>query len=113
MKFITTTDRKSGEEIRLAYSDYGSGRPVVLIHGWPLSREMWEYQLSDMVTAGFRVVKYDRRGFGESSKPWDGYDYDTLAADLNENMDQLDLRDATLVGFSMAGAEEERYLRTY
>lgn len=113
MKFITTTDRKSGEEIRLAYSDYGNGRPVVLIHGWPLSREMWEYQLSDIVTAGFRVIKYDRRGFGNSSKPWDGYDYDSLASDLNEIMEQLDLRDATLVGFSMGGGEVVRYLSTY
>jgi pimeloyl-ACP methyl ester carboxylesterase len=113
MKYITTTDLKTGEEIRLAYSDYGQGRPVVLLHGWPLSREMWEYQLSDMVTAGFRVVKYDRRGFGNSSKPWDGYDYDTLASDLNEVMEQLDLRDATLVGFSMGGGEVVRYLSLY
>lgn len=113
MKFIKTTDSKSGEEINLAYSDYGHGRPVVLIHGWPLSREMREYQLSDMVTAGFRVIKYDRRGFGKSSKPWDGYDYDSLASDLNEIMEQLDLRDATLVGFSMGGGEVVRYLSRY
>ncbi|MBA4166958.1 MAG: alpha/beta hydrolase [Chitinophagaceae bacterium] len=113
MKFITTTDTQSGEEIRLAYSDYGSGRPVVLIHGWPLSREMWEYQLEDLVDAGFRVIKYDRRGFGKSSKPWDGYDYDSLAADLNAVMEQLDLSDATLVGFSMGGGEAVRYLTRY
>lgn len=113
MKYITTTDSKSGEEIKLAYSDYGTGRPVVLIHGWPLSREMWEYQLNDLVNAGFRVVKYDRRGFGKSSKPWDGYDYDSLATDLNVIMEQLDLRDATLVGFSMGGGEVARYLSLY
>lgn len=113
MKYIITTDASSGEEIRLAYSDYGSGRPIVLIHGWPLSREMWEYQLNDLVEAGFRVVKYDRRGFGKSSKPWGGYDYDSLAADLNEIMEQLDLRDAVLVGFSMGGGEVVRYLSNY
>jgi non-heme chloroperoxidase len=113
MKFITTTDSLSGEEIKLAYSDYGSGRPVVLIHGWPLSREMWEYQLQDLVDAGFRVIKYDRRGFGQSSKPWDGYDYDSLAGDLNTLMEQLDLHDATIVGFSMGGGEAVRYLSLY
>jgi pimeloyl-ACP methyl ester carboxylesterase len=113
MKFINTNDSKTGEEINIAYSDYGTGRPVVLIHGWPLSREMWEYQIDDLVNAGFRVVKYDRRGFGMSSKPWDGYDYDSLVADLNALMEGLDLRDATLVGFSMGGGEVVRYLSRY
>jgi pimeloyl-ACP methyl ester carboxylesterase len=113
MKFINTIDTKSGEEIKLAYSDYGSGRPVVLIHGWPLSREMWEYQLNDLVNAGFHVIKYDRRGFGKSSKPWNGYDYDSLASDLHAIMEQLDLHDATLVGFSMGGGEVVRYLSNY
>lgn len=113
MNFITSTNSPTGEEIKLAYSDYGSGRPVVLIHGWPLSREMWEYQLEDLVNAGFRVIKYDRRGFGKSSKPWDGYDYDSLAGDLNAVMEQLDLQDATLVGFSMGGGEVVRYLSRY
>jgi non-heme chloroperoxidase len=113
MNFITTKDSKTGEEIRIAYSDYGKGKPIVLIHGWPLSREMWEYQLNDLVEGGFRVVKYDRRGFGKSSKPWDGYDYDSLAADLHAVMEQLDLNDATLVGFSMGGGEVARYLHQY
>jgi non-heme chloroperoxidase len=113
MKFITSTSTQTGEEIKLAYSDYGTGRPVVLIHGWPLSREMWEYQLDDLVSAGFRVIKYDRRGFGKSSKPWDGYDYDSLAEDLNAVMEELDLQDATLVGFSMGGGEVVRYLSRY
>jgi non-heme chloroperoxidase len=113
MKFIATNDSATGEEIKIAYSDYGSGKPVVLIHGWPLSREMWEYQLGDLVEAGFRVIKYDRRGFGKSSKPWDGYDYDSLASDLHAIMEQLDLRDATLVGFSMGGGEVVRYLSNY
>jgi non-heme chloroperoxidase len=113
MKYITTTDKQSGEEVKLAYSDYGTGHPVVLIHGWPLSREMWEYQLDDLVNAGYRVIKYDRRGFGKSSKPWNGYDYDTLAADLNAIIEQLNLQDATLVGFSMGGGEVVRYLSKY
>ncbi len=113
MNFITSNDTKTGESIKLSYSDYGTGRPVVLIHGWPLSKEMWEYQLEDLVNAGFRVIKYDRRGFGKSSKPWNGYDYDSLAGDLNALMEQLDLRDATLVGFSMGGGEVVRYLTLY
>ncbi len=113
MKFITTTDTATGEEIRIAYSDYGKGKPVILLHGWPLSREMWEYQLSDLVNAGLRVIKYDRRGFGKSSKPWDGYDYDSLTEDLRALIEQLDLRDVTLVGFSMGGGEVARYFGRY
>lgn len=113
MKFITTTDSTTGEELRIAYSDYGNGKPVVLLHGWPLSREMWEYQLDALVNAGLRVIKYDRRGFGKSSKPWDGYDYDSLTEDLKAVIDQLDLREVTLVGFSMGGGEVARYLGKY
>ena len=103
MKFIQTTDKTSYEEIKLSYEDVGSGQPVVLIHGWPLSKEMWEYQIEDLVNAGFRVITYDRRGFGKSSKPWSNYDYDTLASDLKAVIDQLSLTDVTLVGFSMGG----------
>src|SRR3954464_11055104 len=113
MKYITTTDTATGEEVQLSYKDYGEGRPVVLIHGWPLSKEMWEYQMDDLVNAGLRVIKYDRLGFGKSSKPWDGYDYDSLTEDLNSIMEQLDLRDAVLVGFSMGGGEAVRYLSKY
>ncbi|MEO5948168.1 MAG: alpha/beta hydrolase, partial [Chitinophagaceae bacterium] len=113
MKSIQFNDKATGEEISIAYSDYGKGKPVVLLHGWPLSREMWEYQLSDLVNSGHRVVKYDRRGFGKSSKPWNGYDYDTLTDDLNEVMVRLDLKNATLVGFSMGGGEVVRYIRKY
>jgi non-heme chloroperoxidase len=113
MKFITTKDANTGEEIKLSYCDYGRGNPVVLIHGWPLSKEMWEYQLGDLINAGLRVIKYDRRGFGKSSKPWDGYDYDTFADDLKAVMDELNLRNATLVGFSMGGGEVVRYLNRY
>lgn len=113
MHYITAKDSRSGEDVRLSYNDYGTGRPIVLIHGWPSSKEMWEYQLEDLVTAGFRVVKYDRRGFGKSDKPWNGYDYDSFASDLNALMEGLDLRDAILVGFSMGGGEVARYISTY
>jgi non-heme chloroperoxidase len=113
MKSIQFNDKKTGEEISIAYSDYGKGQPVVFIHGWPSSREMWEYQLADTVNAGYRVVKYDRRGFGKSSKPWSGYDYDTLAADLHEIIEQLDLQKAILVGFSMGGGEVVKYIANY
>jgi non-heme chloroperoxidase len=99
--------------VELHYSDVGSGKPVVLIHGWPLSSRSWEAQVPALVDAGRRVVTYDRRGFGESSQPWGGYDYDTFAADLDALMRHLDLREATLVGFSMGGGEVVRYLATY
>lgn len=113
MKQVTFADKSTGEEISIAYSDYGKGRPIVLIHGWPLSKEIWEYQVEALINAGLRVIKYDRRGFGKSSKPWSGYDYDTLASDLNEIMVQLDLQDAILVGFSMGGGEVVRYISKY
>ncbi len=113
MNILETTDRASGQPLKLSYNTYGSGRPVVLIHGWPSSKEMWEYQIEALVEAGFRVVKYDRRGFGKSDKPWNGYDYDTFAADLHALMEDLDLRDAVLVGFSMGGGEVVRYISTY
>lgn len=88
----------------------GNGRPVVLIHGWPLSAASWEAQVPALQAAGYRVVAYDRRGFGRSEKPESGYDYDTLTDDLTRLMGELDLRDATLVGFSMGGGEVARYI---
>lgn len=91
----------------------GSGRPVVLIHGWPLSGEAWEKQVGVIADAGFRVVIYDRRGFGRSEKPSSGYDYDTLAADLADLLQAEDLRDVTLVGFSMGGGEVARYVANH
>lgn len=91
----------------------GSGRPVVLIHGWPLSGESFQEQIQPLVEAGHRVITYDRRGFGRSGKPESGYEYDTLAADLHELIEKLDLREATIVGFSMGGGEVARYLGTY
>ena len=108
---IVGTEHNSS--IELHYEDYGTGKPVVLIHGWPLSGRSWENQVPALVEAGHRVITYDRRGFGASSQPWGGYDYDTFAADLNTLMTHLDLREATLVGFSMGGGEVVRYLSTY
>jgi pimeloyl-ACP methyl ester carboxylesterase len=105
MPFIETADQTS-----LFYNDWGSGKPVVLIHGWPLNADMWEYQSVFLASHGLRVIAYDRRGFGRSAQPWSGYDYDTLADDLKTVLDGLDLADVTLVGFSMGGGEVARYM---
>lgn len=99
--------------IELYYEDHGEGEPILLIHGWPLSSRSWEYQIPALVEAGYRVITYDRRGFGNSSQPWYGYDYDTFAANLHQLMRHLDLYDVTLVGFSMGGGEVARYISTY
>ena len=97
--------------VELHYEDTGgTGRPVVLIHGWPLSGKSWADQVPALTDAGYRVVTYDRRGFGESDKPAKGYDYDTFADDLASLLDGLDLRDVSLVGFSMGGGEVARYV---
>jgi pimeloyl-ACP methyl ester carboxylesterase len=112
MPYLTVGKENSGS-IDLYYEDLGSGKPVVLIHGWPLSGRSWEKQLPALLEAGYRVVTYDRRGFGDSSKPTSGYDYDTFAADLHALITKLDLRDAALVGFSMGGGEVARYLGTH
>lgn len=100
--------------IELYYEDSGGdGRPVVLIHGWPLSTEAWAKNEPALVDAGYRVIAYDRRGFGKSDKAFNGYEYDTMAADLNALMTELDLQGAVLVGFSMGGGEVARYIGTY
>jgi pimeloyl-ACP methyl ester carboxylesterase len=99
--------------VELYYEDHGSGKPVVLIHGWPLSGRSWENQVPALISAGYRVITYDRRGFGWSSQPWNGYDYDTLAADLAALLQHLDVKAATLVGFSMGGGEVARYIAKY
>ena len=112
MNFITVGRENSGN-INLYYEDHGLGEPVILIHGWPLSSASWEKQVPVLVKSGYRVITYDRRGFGHSSKPTSGYDYDTLTNDLHALMEKLDIRDATLVGFSMGGGEVARYLGTH
>jgi non-heme chloroperoxidase len=99
--------------IEIHYEDHGSGRPVVLIHGYPLNGNSWERQERELLGHGHRVISYDRRGFGRSSQPTVGYDYDTFAADLKALLDHLDLRDVTLAGFSMGSGEVVRYLGTY
>lgn len=105
--------RENYGNIDLYYEDLGEGRPVVLIHGWPLSAASWEKQVPVLLEAGYRVIAYDRRGFGRSSQPSSGYTYDTFAEDLNKLMTNLDITDATLVGFSMGGGEVARYLAVY
>lgn len=104
---------ENGAPIELHYEDVGTGSAVVLIHGWPLSGRSWEAQVPALVAAGHRVVTYDRRGFGQSSQPWAGYDYDTFAADLDALLRHLDLRDVALVGFSMGGGEVVRYIARF
>ena len=109
MPFITVGNENSGN-IDLYYEDHGSGSPVVLIHGWPLSGASWEKQVPVLVEAGHRVITYDRRGFGQSAKPISNYNYDTFTEDLHQLLTKLDLRGAALVGFSMGGGEVARYL---
>jgi non-heme chloroperoxidase len=112
MPYVSVGDENSGA-IGLYYEDHGSGPPVVLIHGYPLSGRAWDKQLPVLLNAGRRVIIYDRRGFGKSSQPGLGYDYDTFASDLAALMDKLDLNDAILVGHSMGTGEVTRYLGTH
>lgn len=105
--------KEQNEPIELYYQDYGSGQPVVLIHGFPLSGGAWEKEVPTLLQAGYRTVTYDRRGFGMSSRPSTGYDYDTFAADLDKLMTKLDLHNAVLVGHSMGTGEVARYLGKY
>lgn len=100
---------ETAPNVKLYVKDYGNGNPVILIHGWPLSNEMWEYQIENLVANNYRVITYDRRGFGKSSQPWHGYDYDTLTDDLKAIIDKLELTNITLVGYSMGGGEVVRY----
>src|ERR1700694_1342539 len=105
--------KENSGAISLYYEDHGSGKPVVLIHGYPLSSSSWEKQVPVLLAAGYRVITYDRRGFGKSSQPTTGYNYDTFAEDLHKLVTHLKLRDFTLVGFSMGGGEVARYLGKY
>ncbi|WP_264565051.1 alpha/beta fold hydrolase [Flavobacterium sp. N3904] len=113
--FVLNTDKyiETAPNVKLYLKDYGEGKPVILIHGWPLSNEMWEYQIATLVENNFRVIAYDRRGFGKSSQPWDSYNYDTLTDDLQSIIEQLELKEVSLVGFSMGGGEVVRYFSRY
>ncbi|MDE3722720.1 MULTISPECIES: alpha/beta fold hydrolase [Nocardiopsis] len=112
MAFIKVGTENS-TDIELYYEDHGQGQPVVLIHGYPLNGASWELQARELIKAGKRVITYDRRGFGGSSKVGEGYDYDTFAADLNTLLETLDLRDVILVGFSMGTGELARYVKNH
>ena len=105
MQYVTTSD-----QTKLYVKDWGAGRPVILMSGWPLSSDSWDDQAMALANSGFRTIAYDRRGFGRSSQPWSGYNYDTLADDLAAVIDQTGAKDAVLVGFSMGGGEVARYM---
>lgn len=105
MSYITTRNN-----VRLYYKDWGTGRPVIMLHGWPLSSDTFDELAMTVANAGYRAIAYDRRGFGRSDQPWHGYDYDTLADDLADVIEQTGANDATLVGFSMGGGEVVRYI---
>jgi pimeloyl-ACP methyl ester carboxylesterase len=108
-----TVGQENSSDIEIYYEDHGAGQPVVLIHGYPLSGRAWDRQVPALLQAGYRVITYDRRGFGKSSQPTTGYDYDTFAADLAALLDHLDLHDAVLAGHSMGTGEVTRYLASY
>jgi len=112
MSYVTV-GKENSSNIDLYYEDHGSGQPVILIHGYPLSGVSWEKQVTALLAAGHRVITYDRRGFGKSSQPTAGYNFDTFAGDLDKVVTQLELRDFALVGFSMGGGEVARYLGKY
>ncbi|MBJ7224032.1 MULTISPECIES: alpha/beta fold hydrolase [unclassified Brenneria] len=108
MSTFTTQD---GTQIY--FKDWGTGKPVLLSHGWPLDADMWDSQLNFLAEQGYRAIAFDRRGFGRSDQPWTGYDYDTFSADINQLIHHLDLHDVTLVGFSMGGGDVTRYIARY
>ena len=110
---LLTVGTENSEEIQINYRDHGNGRPIVLIHGYPLDGNSWERQERVLLAAGYRVITYDRRGFGRSSQPVSGYDYDTFAADLNVLLDHLDVDEVILAGFSMGTGEVTRYIGKY
>lgn len=105
---MSTFKAKDGTQIY--YKDWGSGKPVLFSHGWPLDADMWDSQLNFLAERGYRAIAFDRRGFGRSDQPWEGNDYDTFASDINELITHLDLKDVTLVGFSMGGGDVARYI---
>lgn len=107
------TKSENENDLKIYYEDYGSGQPIILIHGWPLSSKSWELQVPVLVELGYRVITYDRRGFGKSSFPTSGFDYNTLTNDLHNLITELDLKDVILFGFSMGGGEVVRYLTNF
>jgi non-heme chloroperoxidase len=113
MNIIKSKSLSGTDAVEIFYQEYGIGKPVIFIHGWPLNHEMWEYQLNELPKHNLRCIAYDRRGFGKSDRPWESYDYDTLASDLHELITQLKLTSVTLVGFSMGGGEVARYIGKY
>ncbi len=113
MAYIKTKATSEQKSISIFYQEYGAGKTVIFIHGWPLNHEMWEYQLAELPQHNLRCIAYDRRGFGKSDRSWEGYDYDTLASDLNDLITELNLTDVVLVGFSMGGGEIARYIGKY
>ena len=108
-----TVGEENGTDVKIYYEDHGTGQPVVLIHGYPLNSDSWERQERELLAAGYRVIRYDRRGFGKSSRPTTGYDYDTFTDDLKALLEKLDLEDIVLVGFSMGTGEVTHYLGKY
>ena len=105
--------KSNNENIQIYYEDLGTNNPIVFVSGWPLTHAMWEYQVTPLREAGFRCITYDRRGFGQSDQSLNNYDYDVLAEDLKCLLDELNLQDVTLVGFSMGGGEVVRYCSKY
>lgn len=104
---------KTSDGTSLYFKDWGAGKPVLFSHGWPLDADMWDNQLNFLAENGYRVIAFDRRGFGRSDQPWTGYDYDTFASDINDLIVSLDLQNVTLVGFSMGGGDVTRYINNY
>ncbi|MGB3591387.1 MAG: alpha/beta hydrolase [Nonlabens sp.] len=113
MPYLSKTTAQESSDIELYYESHGKGQPIILIHGWPLSGAMWEYQIPDLVKSGHQVITYDRRGFGKSSHAGDGYHYEQMAADLNDLITHLELDNVVLVGFSMGGGELARYVGSF
>jgi non-heme chloroperoxidase len=112
MPFIKSSQQNS-EPVNIYYEDLGEGKPIVFIHGWPLSGSMWEYQVTELTAQGYRCITYDRRGLGKSDKPFSGYDYNTMAGDLKALLDELNIENATLIAFSMGGGEAAKYFTNY